>query len=580
MISLLQQRRYKFESVEKLSDRFQVHAETHSRLLYRGFSAVDLQFDREVLLWIAKPHLEEDQRESLKARLVRTFAAGISHAPVCALGCLAAGVPFYAQVRGDLRIASRAKKSAAQKSLLLLDASTELAELGSKGIVLGDIYEDSFLLDSIDTLQLHGVFSLGDTEPSAELLESTPQKTSFVAPEILSGERASAASDVFSWGCFAYSLISGNTFPRGLNEYQHYEHVRIQVPAMCEATGNRGVEALAPIIEKSLSWKPEERFDSAAALKSEIEARCPGLRTARGQSYFIRFARFSRTIGSDPIARMILTGVPFLILSFVLLFSDHGLQSSSLATGIMNMRGTIDDGDQVTARLSSIGKSKGSEQNQAGGRPSMLASQSLQREIYSASIPRKNIGAVFPGDRADDRPVSARTPDEFSAQLPAQPPDHITEQLPERLSERLQKQSAATTNVRSQATTARPQVRESLDTRPPVRKRRVLGEIPLPAEREEVRSIQTLANSKAKRVASLTRLPEGRRKLRPLSAIRRAKQAGRNPAAEQRSAPGGRTATKKSHGCGLVKDPHAYDVLREGGFDILLTWITCFPTEQ
>jgi len=93
----------------------------------------------------------------------------------------------------------------------------------------------------------------------------------YLSPEQARGESVDSRSDVYSAGCLLYELLTGR--PPFVGESPvavAYQHVR--EPALPPSTYDADIDpALDAIVMKSLAKRVEERYQSAAAMRSDIE---------------------------------------------------------------------------------------------------------------------------------------------------------------------------------------------------------------------------------------------------------------------------------------------------------------------
>jgi eukaryotic-like serine/threonine-protein kinase len=136
------------------------------------------------------------------------------------------------------------------------------------GVVHGDLKPANVFIGS------HGP-KVGDFGVARILGEETGTTTvaatpTFAAPEVLRGERASAASDVYSAACITYEMLTGRPPYEGANAWEvaqkHVEEppprvrrARSDVPSDLDAAIHRGMEKL-----------PRRRFPSATAFADAI----------------------------------------------------------------------------------------------------------------------------------------------------------------------------------------------------------------------------------------------------------------------------------------------------------------------
>ncbi len=149
------------------------------------------------------------------------------------------------------------------------------------GIVHGDLKPGNVFIGS------HGP-KVGDFGVARILGEETGTTTvaatpSFAAPEVLRGERATPASDVYSAACLTYELLAGSAPYDGANGWEvaqkHFEapppHIRKRRPDVPS-----GLDAA---ITRAMDKRVRRRFASASALAEAIETAAPAAGTTRSE---------------------------------------------------------------------------------------------------------------------------------------------------------------------------------------------------------------------------------------------------------------------------------------------------------
>jgi hypothetical protein len=156
----------------------------------------------------------------------------------------------------------------------ILDA---LAESHSCGIIHADVKADNVLVESTRDGGLAArLFDFGlakayapevTTEP--HLLYGTPE---YMAPEIVRGQPASPASDVYATGALLYELLTGVTPFAGGAAHDILARQLSEDPM--PPSRRRGDARIPPMVEaiimRALDKSPSARFDDAQAFVSEI----------------------------------------------------------------------------------------------------------------------------------------------------------------------------------------------------------------------------------------------------------------------------------------------------------------------
>lgn len=250
----------------------------HSLIGRGGFASVyratQLSLGRTVALkvlddWNSDPDAEKRFNNECRSvsslswhpHIVAVFDAGLSRA----------GRPFMSMElfdRGALseRIRSKGPMPAEEVCRVGLEVADALAAAHEAGVVHRDIKPANVLIGRRDEYVLgdFGIAALHDATRSAT--GNFIGTMAFTAPEVLLGERATPAADIFSLGVTLHSLLLGsNTFASGGNSWPGavVQRVLNEAPAPLPA----GVpEWLTAVIEQAIAKNPTDRFSSAQQL--------------------------------------------------------------------------------------------------------------------------------------------------------------------------------------------------------------------------------------------------------------------------------------------------------------------------
>ena len=160
-----------------------------------------------------------------------------------------------------------------------------LAALGSihdAGIVHADVKSDNVLVESLDgrdhvTMIDFGLARFAGSSHSIELdngVEVVTGTPEYMAPEVVEGEPAVAASDIYGAGVILYELLTGATpFGDSPGDEIMARHANDAVVRPSLRCPDRNIApALDDVVMRALEKRPEARFSDAAAFARAVRA--------------------------------------------------------------------------------------------------------------------------------------------------------------------------------------------------------------------------------------------------------------------------------------------------------------------
>lgn len=146
-----------------------------------------------------------------------------------------------------------------------------LAHAHRHGIIHRDIKSDNVMLSSEDSLKITD-FGLAKLEGVPKITKTgmTPGTISYIAPELLRGQRADFRSDIFSFGVVLYELLTGclpfqaEDTPALMYAILHNEPppislVRPEIP-----------RSLNDVVVKALEKEPDRRYQNLSGMLSDL----------------------------------------------------------------------------------------------------------------------------------------------------------------------------------------------------------------------------------------------------------------------------------------------------------------------
>src|SRR2546422_5894334 len=254
------------------------------------YRAHDSRLDREVALKVLPAHLSSD--ESLKQRVEREAKAvsKLSHPHICTLhdiGCQD-GVDFLVMeylegetleqrlLKGPLPL-EQALRYAAQ----IADA---LAKAHKLGITHRDLKPANVMLtkNGAKLMDFGLAKQIGPAPLAAALTEMTMEQSKltgegtivgtfqYMAPEQLEGKEADARTDIFAFGEMIYEMATGKPAFSGKSRASLIAAILTTEPPPITQLQPLTPPALERVVKKCLAKDPDERWQSASDLASEL----------------------------------------------------------------------------------------------------------------------------------------------------------------------------------------------------------------------------------------------------------------------------------------------------------------------
>ena len=253
-----------------------------SAMVYR---AHDLRLRRDVALKILLPNLAQDPAVAHRFEREARSLAAVNHPGIVAVYDVEPGDrradrdPFFVMElceRGslaDLLVARGGRLSPDEIVPTVVDVAGGLASLHGRGFVHRDVKPHNILLTAGGAKLGDFGIARGDDTPSGLTGAGTAMGTlAYLAPEVLTGGPATAASDVFALGVVVYQALTSQ-LPRPAGTVMEFVHAQAEPVAAPSAV----VAALGPFfdapIEAALAGDPAARpspIELAGGLKAAL----------------------------------------------------------------------------------------------------------------------------------------------------------------------------------------------------------------------------------------------------------------------------------------------------------------------
>src|SRR5258705_7722299 len=260
------------------------------------FKAEDTKLDRLVALKFLPEHLTSHEAERARFLQEAKSASALNHPNVCTIYDIREeeGQQFIVMEYVD-GVTLRQKIPVQKLSDALgyaIQIAEALHEAHSKGIVHRDIKAENIMINMKNQVKVMD-FGLAKLKGSLKLTRtsSTVGTLAYMAPEQIQGGEVDGRSDIFSFGIVLFEMLAGKTPFRGDHEAAMMYSIVNEQPEQVSKYRPETSPELQRIINRSLEKDPEDRYQSAADMVSE-------LRHIQKQS-----AKVSRTSpGGTPVA--------------------------------------------------------------------------------------------------------------------------------------------------------------------------------------------------------------------------------------------------------------------------------------
>jgi serine/threonine-protein kinase len=245
------------------------------------YAAEDVRLQRKVALKVLPPDLAF--RRDVRERFVREAqtAARLNHPHIVPIYAVheAAGLVCFAMslVEGESLAAYMRREPRPDfpfVAQMLEQVADALAYAHASGIVHRDVKPDNVLIDRESGRAMMTDFGIARAAESGSRLTQTGIAVgtpAFMSPEQATGEREiDGRSDVYSLGVIGYLMLAGKLpFEAASTPAMLMKHVS-DTPPPLRAARPDAPRVLVDIIERCLAKRPQDRWDSALALRDAL----------------------------------------------------------------------------------------------------------------------------------------------------------------------------------------------------------------------------------------------------------------------------------------------------------------------
>jgi len=267
------------------------------------YRARDTRLGRDVAIKVLPAHLSSNP--DLRQRLEREARAisSLNHPHICTLYDIGSqdGVDFLVMehLEGET-LADRLHRGAMPLEEALktaIEIADALAKAHTRGIVHRDLKPGNIMLTKNGTKLMDfglakpapglgpasGVGSLTPTTPTmsvAALSASASPLTQkgtvvgtfqYMAPEVLQGAEADARSDIFSFGCVLYEMVTGHRAFEGKSQFSVLGAILDKEPSRISAVRPNSPPRLDETVWRCLAKNPEQRYGCAHDVRIQLQ---------------------------------------------------------------------------------------------------------------------------------------------------------------------------------------------------------------------------------------------------------------------------------------------------------------------
>lgn len=248
------------------------------------YKAQDIKLDRSVALKFLPAHVSVNAETKARFLQEAKAAAALNHPNICTIygvdeseqpdkTGLAGGKMFIAMeyIEGGTLRAKLPFAKIDDAVAIAIQIGEALQEAHAKGIVHRDVKADNIMLTSKGQAKVMD-FGLAKLKGSLKLTKtsSTVGTLGYMAPEQIQGGTVDNRSDIFSFGVLFFEMLTGRLPFRGEHEAAMVYSIAHEQPEMLTKFLPDAPDALTHVLGRALEKDPEDRYQSAADMVSEL----------------------------------------------------------------------------------------------------------------------------------------------------------------------------------------------------------------------------------------------------------------------------------------------------------------------
>jgi serine/threonine-protein kinase len=256
----------------------------------------DLRLGRRVAVKILRPDLAREAPFQARFRREAQSAASLNHPNIVAVydtgeDLLADGssggtvVPYIVMEYVDgmtlRQLMSSGRRLLPERAMEIADGTLAALDYSHRhGIVHRDIKPANVMLTrggDVKVMDFGIARALADAGQTMTATSAVMGTAQYLSPEQARGEIVDSRSDIYSTGCLVYELLTGRPPFTGDSPvsvaYQHVSEAPVP-PSQLDPAVPATIDA---IVLKALAKRPEDRYQSAAEMRSDVERAIAGL---------------------------------------------------------------------------------------------------------------------------------------------------------------------------------------------------------------------------------------------------------------------------------------------------------------
>ncbi|HKR67334.1 MAG TPA: Stk1 family PASTA domain-containing Ser/Thr kinase [Streptosporangiaceae bacterium] len=287
------------------------------------YRARDLRLDRVVAVKTLREDLARDQTFQARFRREAQSAASLNHPSIVAVydtgedTTATSHVPFivmeYVDGRTVRDLLRDDRRLLPERALEITDGVLRALDYSHRaGIVHRDIKPGNVMLNrqgEIKVMDFGIARAVADTQATMTQTAQVIGTAQYLSPEQARGERVDARSDLYSVGCLLYELLTGRPPFTGDSPVAiAYQHVR-EAPIPPSRIDPELPDWADPIVLRAMEKSPDDRYQSAAEMRSDIQRALSGFSVAAAMPMTATYAHPGPgTRRMDPLGQTQLQG--------------------------------------------------------------------------------------------------------------------------------------------------------------------------------------------------------------------------------------------------------------------------------